>query len=134
VYYLVFLQRLKHDDPWLGKLFLPAEAPPLASTALAKKRKCTAKASRKTGARQAPCSTSARGRGRKFAKVVYDSILLEVEMGASDELPLVIRQSFKNGRYYPLTRMEEVERQIMLEQFIASVVVVKTEVINIDSD
>jgi hypothetical protein len=30
--------------------------------------------------------------------------------------------------------MEEVEWQIMLEQFIASEVVVKNEVINIDSD
>jgi hypothetical protein len=30
--------------------------------------------------------------------------------------------------------MEEVEWQIMVEQFVASVVVVKNEVINIDSD
>jgi hypothetical protein len=41
-------------------------------------------------------------------------------MGASDELPLLIRQSFKDGRYSPSTRMEEVEWQIMLEKFIAS--------------
>jgi hypothetical protein len=77
---------------------------------------------------------SVRGHGRKSAKVVDDSVLLEVEMEASDELPLAIRQSFKDGRYSTSTGMEEVEWQIMLEQFIASGVVVKTEVINIDSD
>jgi hypothetical protein len=65
---------------------------------------------------------------------VADSVLLEVEAGASNELSLAIRQSFKNGRYSPSTGIEEVERQIMLEQFIASGVVVKSEVINIDSD
>jgi hypothetical protein len=46
----------------------------------------------------------------------------------------VIRQSFKDGRYSPLTEMEEVEWQIMLEQCIVSGVVVKNEVTNIDCD
>jgi hypothetical protein len=86
-----------------------AEAPPLVSTAPAEKRKCDAKASRKTGAWWAPCSTSARGRKRKFSKVVANSTLLDVEAGASDELPLVITQSFKDGQYSPLIGMEEVE-------------------------
>jgi hypothetical protein len=55
-------------------------------------------------------------------------------VGASDELRLMIRKSFKDGRYSPLIRMEEVEWQIMLEQYIVSGVVVKNEVINIDND
>jgi hypothetical protein len=65
---------------------------------------------------------------------VADLALLEVEAGASDKLPFTNRQSFKDGRYSPSTGMEEVEWQIMLEQFIASGVVIKNEVINIDSD
>jgi hypothetical protein len=67
-------------------------------------------------------------------KAMPNSALLEVQIGASDELLLAIRQSFKSGRYSPSTGMEEVEWQIMLEQFIASGVVVKNEVINIDTD
>jgi hypothetical protein len=67
-------------------------------------------------------------------KFVANSTLLDVEAGASDELLLAIRQSFKDGRYSPLTGTEEVEWQIMLEQFIVSGVVVKNEVTNIDSD
>jgi hypothetical protein len=55
-----------------------------------------------------------------------------VEAEASDELPLLVRQSFKDGRYSPSTGMEEREWQIMLEQFIATGVVVKDEVIYID--
>jgi hypothetical protein len=110
------------------------EALPLASVAPAEKRKRGAKASRKTDKRRAPCSVSVSDRGQKFVKAVANSILLKVKMGASDKLPLAIRQSFKDGRYSPSTRMEEVECQIMLEQFIASGVVVKSEVINIDSD
>jgi hypothetical protein len=65
---------------------------------------------------------------------VADLVLLEVEAWASDKLPLAIRQSFKDGRYSPSTGMEEVECQIMLEQFITSGFVVKNEVIHIDSD
>jgi hypothetical protein len=61
-------------------------------------------------------------------------VLLDVEAGASDELPLIIKQSFKDGRYSPSTSMEEREWQIMLEQFIESGLVIKNEIINIDSD
>jgi hypothetical protein len=46
----------------------------------------------------------------------------------------MIRQSFKNVRYSPSTRIEEVEWQIMIEKFIASGVVIKNEVININND
>jgi hypothetical protein len=66
--------------------------------------------------------------------VIANRVLLDVEAGDSDELPLLVRQSFKDGQYSPSTRMEEREWQIMLEQFIATSVVVKDEVINIDSD
>jgi hypothetical protein len=66
--------------------------------------------------------------------VVADRVLVSVEAGASNELPLVIRQSFKDGRYSASTGMEEIEWQIMLEQFIASGVVVKDKIVNIDSD
>jgi hypothetical protein len=48
--------------------------------------------------------------------------------------PLIVRQSFKDGWYSPSTMMEEMEWQIMLEQFIAIWDVVKYDVINIDSD
>jgi hypothetical protein len=57
-----------------------------------------------------------------------------VEEGPSDELPLLIKQSFRDGRYSLSTRMEELELQIRLQQFIASGVVVKNEVFNVDSD
>jgi hypothetical protein len=60
--------------------------------------------------------------------------LLDVEVEASDELPLVIRQSFKDDRYSPWTGMDKREWPIMLKQFIASGVVVKDEIINIDSN
>jgi hypothetical protein len=110
------------------------EAPPLVLATLAEKIKCGAKASWKTGVRQALRSTSVSGHGWKFAKAVADLALLEVEAGASDKLPITNRQSFKDGRYSPSTGMEEVEWQIMLEQFIVSGVVIKNEVINIDSD
>jgi hypothetical protein len=57
-----------------------------------------------------------------------------VEVGASDELPLLVRQSYKDCWYSPSTRMEEKECQIMLEQFIVMGVVVRVEVIKIDND
>jgi hypothetical protein len=63
-----------------------------------------------------------------------DWVLENVEVRGSDELLLIVRQSFKDGRYSPSTRMEEIEWQIMLERFIASGVIAKGEVINIDSD
>jgi hypothetical protein len=83
---------------------------------------------------RAPRSASARGHGRKSTKAMADQALIDIGAGTSDELPLVIRQSFKDGRYYPSTGMEEIEWQIMLEQFVASGVVVKDEIIDIDSD
>jgi hypothetical protein len=55
------------------------EAAPLISVALAEKRECGAKASRKIGAWRAPRSTSARGRRQKSVKVVANSTLLDVE-------------------------------------------------------
>jgi hypothetical protein len=64
----------------------------------------------------------------------YQLCLGNVETRTSNELLLIIRQSFKDGRYSPSTRMEEIEWQIMLEQFIANGVVVKNKVINIDSE
>jgi hypothetical protein len=67
-------------------------------------------------------------------KIKANTVLLDAEARASDELPLVIKQSFKDGRYSPSADMEEREWQIILEQFIASGVVVKGKIINIDSD
>jgi hypothetical protein len=67
-------------------------------------------------------------------KVRTNKVLLDVEAGASDGLPCIVKQSFKEGRYSPSTRMEEKEWQILLEQLIAMEVAVKDEVINIDSD
>jgi hypothetical protein len=59
---------------------------------------------------------------------------VNVGAGTSNELPLVLRQSFKDSRYSPLTKMEEIEWKIMLEQFVVSGVVVKYEIIDIGSD
>jgi hypothetical protein len=67
-------------------------------------------------------------------KVKSNRVFLDIDTGALNELLLVVRQSFKDGRYSPSTRMEEREWQIILEQFIASGTVVKNEIINIDSD
>jgi hypothetical protein len=77
---------------------------------------------------------SVRGRRRGSTEIKIDKVLLDVVAGASDELLLAIRKSFQDGRCSPLTSMDEREWQIMLEQFIASGVVVKNKVINIDSD
>jgi hypothetical protein len=77
---------------------------------------------------------SVRGHEQGSAKVKTDRVLLDVDVGGFDELSLAIRQSFKDGHYSPSTGMEEREWKIMLEQFIASGVVVKNEVLNIDSD
>jgi hypothetical protein len=103
------------------------EALPLASAPPTKKGKWGAKAPKKTGTEWAPRSASVTGRGRKSTTALADQVLVNLEVGASDELSLVIRQSFKDGRYSPST-----EWQIMLEQFIASGVVVKDEIINIE--
>jgi hypothetical protein len=53
-----------------------------------------------------------------------DRALIDVGVGTSDELPLVISQSFKVDQDSTSTEMEEIECQIMLEQFVASGVVV----------
>jgi hypothetical protein len=66
--------------------------------------------------------------------IKIDRVLLDVEAAAFNELSLLVRQSFKDEWYSPSTRMENREWQIMLEQFIAMGVVVKDEVIDIDSD
>jgi hypothetical protein len=60
--------------------------------------------------------------------------LIDIGAGTFDELLLVIRQSFKDGQCSPSTGIEEIEWQLMLEQFVASSVVVKDEIIDIDSD
>jgi hypothetical protein len=108
---------------------------PLILVPPAKRRKRGTKASSKTSATRAPRSASVRGRGRKSTKVVADRLLVDVEMGGPSELPLLIKQSFRDGRYSPsMIRMEELEWQIMQQQFIVSWVVVKDEIVNIDSD
>jgi hypothetical protein len=84
--------------------------------------------------RRALRSASVRGRRHGSVKIKTNRVLLDVDVRASNELPLAIMQSFKDGRYSPSTGMEEREWQIMLEQFIASRVVVKNEIINIDID
>jgi hypothetical protein len=63
-----------------------------------------------------------------------DQALIDVGVGTSNELPLVVRQSFKDGRYSPSSGMEEIEWQIMLEYIVASGVVVEDEIIDIDSN
>jgi hypothetical protein len=57
------------------------EVPPLVLATPTEKRKHGAKALWKTGVRRAPRSTSARGHGRKSAKVVANLPLLDVEVG-----------------------------------------------------
>jgi hypothetical protein len=75
-----------------------------------------------------------KGHGQKSVKAMTEHALIDIGAGTSDELPLLIRQSFKDGRYFPSTRMEEIVWQIMLDQFVASVVVVKDDIIDIDSN
>jgi hypothetical protein len=110
------------------------EAPPPAWAPLSKKRKRCGKALQGAITRRAPRSANVRGRGWGSTKFKTNRVLLDIEAGTSDELPLVIKQSFKDGNYCPSTGMEEREWQIMLEQFIVSGVVVKNEIININSD
>jgi hypothetical protein len=68
-----------------------------------------AKAPRKTGTTRAPRSASARGRRQKFVKAMVDQALVNVGARTSDKLPLVLKQSFKDGRYSPSIGMEEIE-------------------------
>jgi hypothetical protein len=58
--------------------------------------------------KQTPRSASVRGHERGSVKVMADLVSIYVGVGASDELSLIIRQYFKEGRYSPLTRMEEI--------------------------
>jgi hypothetical protein len=90
--------------------------------------------SQRTNMQRAPHSVSDRGHGRGSVKALAVRVLLDVVVGASDELPLLVRHSFIDGRWSPSTRMEERGWQIMLEQFIASEVIVEDGVINIGSD
>jgi hypothetical protein len=80
----------------------------------AKKERQGAKAPRKTGTMRTPHSASVSVHGRRSMKVMANQVLIEVGAGASDKLPLIGRQSFKDGRYSPSTRMEGIEWQIML--------------------
>jgi hypothetical protein len=120
----------------MGGRLVPAhaEALPLILAPLAKKGKWGAKALRKTDVAQAPRSASSRGRRWKSVKAMADLALVNVGAGTSDELPLVLRRSFKDGWYSPTIGMEEIESQIMLAQFVASGVIVKGKIIDIDSD
>jgi hypothetical protein len=67
------------------------EALPLVLVPLAKKGKWGAKDPRKTGMARASCSASGRGRGRKSVKAIADQALVNVGVGTSDELLLVVR-------------------------------------------
>jgi hypothetical protein len=90
-------------------VLVSAEAPPPAWAHLCKKRKQGSGASQKTNTRQGPCSANVRSRGRGLMKVKTNRVLLYVDAGHSDELPLVVRQSFKDGLYSPSISMEEME-------------------------
>jgi hypothetical protein len=103
---------------WVGPVGVKALPRILAPPA--KKKKWGAKDSQRTSVWRALHSTSGRGCGCGSMKAMDNRVLFDVEVGASDELPLLVRQSFKDGQYYPSTEMEEErECQIMLEQFIA---------------
>jgi hypothetical protein len=86
-----------------------AEVLPLIPTPLAKRKKWGASVSR------APCVVGVRGHRRKSVKAVADRLLVDVEVGASGELLLLNKQSFRDGRYSSSTGMEELEWQIMLQ-------------------
>jgi hypothetical protein len=120
----------------MGGRVVPARAEvlPLILAPPTKKGTRGAKAPRRTDTTRAPHSASGRGHRQKSAKAMADQALVNVGVGTSDELPLVLRQSFKDGRYSPSAGMEEIEWKIMLEQFIESGVVIKDEIIDIDSD
>jgi hypothetical protein len=133
--YLVFCSKVGAQWPVVGQIVpIGMKASLSAQAPLSKKIRQGGKASQKTSNRRAPCLASVRGHEQGSAKVKTDRVLLDVDVGGFDELSLAIRQSFKDGHYSPSTGMEEREWQIMLEQFIASGVVVKNEVLNIDSD
>jgi hypothetical protein len=78
----------------------------------------------KSNNRRASRSVRGRGHGRGSAKAKTDRILLDAEVGASGELPPLVKQSFNEGCYAPSTGMEMDEWQILLDQFIAMGVLV----------
>jgi hypothetical protein len=57
----------------------------------AKKKRWGARTLQKTSVRRAARLTGVSSRGRGSVKVKIDRVLLDVEAGASDELPLVVR-------------------------------------------
>jgi hypothetical protein len=95
LFYVCYLNFSLKADAWqpIIERDVPVrmEAQPLASVPLAKKGKQGAKAPRKIGAERAPRFASVRGHGRRSVTAVVDQVLVSVEAGASDELPLVIR-------------------------------------------
>jgi hypothetical protein len=104
VYYLV--SKAEAQWPMAGRVVPTCiEVSPLVPAPPAKKGKWGAKALRKTGAWRAPHSASVRGRGRRSVKAMANRVLVDVEVGGSDELPLIIRQSFKDDRYSPSIEM-----------------------------
>jgi hypothetical protein len=66
-------------------------------------------APRKSNNRQASHAVRGRGHGCEPTKIKADKVLLDVKAGASDGLPPLVKQSFKEGRYSPSTGMEEKE-------------------------
>jgi hypothetical protein len=84
--------------------------------------------------RRAPSSVRGRGRGQNSAKAKANRVLLDSEVGGSGDLLPIVKMSFQDGRYSPLTRMEMIEWQIILEQFIAMGLILNEEVVNIDSE
>jgi hypothetical protein len=48
-------------------------------------------------------------RGRGSMKIKTSRVLVDVDAGDSGELPLIIKQSFKDDHYSPSTSMEERE-------------------------
>jgi hypothetical protein len=116
MHYLFLLRRLKCGAPKLKELGTVAGALLKANN------------------QRATPSVSGRGRGRGSTKFKTGRVLLDAEVGASVELQPLVKQSFKEGHYSASTGMEDSEWQIMMEQFIAMGVVVKNQVINIDSD
>jgi hypothetical protein len=55
-------------------------------------------------------------------------------VGGFRDLPPIVKKSFQEGCCSPSIGMEMSDWQIMLEQFIAMGVVVKEEVVNINSE
>jgi hypothetical protein len=109
-------------------------APPVIRMSQTKRKRHGSGVSHKSNYRRASRSISGRGHRQGSAKVKTARVLLDAEAGASNKLPPLVKQSFKEGRYSPSSRMEVDEWQIMLEQFIVMRVVVKDKVINTDSD